>query len=148
MQKQIEVGAQVRAESAQLQVDMETRVGILEEKLQTATIQSKLLRDKTKHATAEANKEARRLHRLEDKVSQGDLTPAEGLQRLEEVRAKLPQVEGAQRRLLGLQMGASAELLLPPLSFESAVASESGNSWMPKVGDEVLVCINSNAAGE
>ena len=138
----------MREESAQLQVDIEARVGILEEKLQTATIQTKLLQDKTKHATVEANKEARQLHRLEDKVSQGDLMPAEGLQRLEEVRAKLPQVEDAQRRLLGLQMGASADPLLPLFSFARASASESANGWMPKVGDEVLVCINSNAAGE
>lgn len=140
VQKQIEIGTRMRQKSAQLQLGAETRVAELEDQLHAATAQAKELRRQAKSVTEDVNKEARKLQRLEDQVSRGHLTVPEAVEELKQVRDKLPEVKDAQRRLLGLQMGASAEVL--PLQQASDISSDSDAEygWIPRVGEEVLVC--------
>lgn len=145
MQKQIETGTRIQQKSVQLQLGAETRVAELEEQLHAVIAKANELRSQAKSVTEDANKEARKLQRVEDQASCGQLTELEAVEQLEQVRDKLPEVKDAQRRLLGLQMGASAETLPLQQASDNSSDSDSEHGWMPRVGEEVLVC-TSNAS--
>lgn len=143
MQKQIEVGQSQRVESAKLQRAAEEHVASLEAQLSAAETQAKALRSQAKSVTEDANKEARKLQRLEDKVSRGQLLASEAMAQLEQALDDLPEVQDAQRRLLGLRMGGSAELSRATEAGDAQAATQAigDDEWLPQPGEEVLVCI-------
>eukprot|EP00892_Ulva_mutabilis_P004836 jgi/Ulvmu1/2724/UM014_0181.1 len=145
---QIEVGQRQRVDSGNLQRAAEERVSTLEALLSTAELQARALYSQAKHVTEDATKEARKLQHLEDKVSRGQLVASEALKQLEQALSKLPAVEDAQRRLLGLRMGGSVEPLTASITEPRQESPTGGaESWIPQAGEEVLVMKMGGATG-
>ena len=143
VQKHITDGQKQRIEVAKLQRAAEKHVAHLEVQLSAAEAVAKDLRKQAKSVTEDASKEARTLQRMEDRISTGQLPVSEGVKAVRKILGDLSEVEDAQRRLLGLQMGGSVDSINPFATTVRSGSSESDNeqAWHPHAGEVVLVCM-------
>ena len=72
----------------------------------------------------------------------GRVPVEEAIKEVERVIESLPKVANAQQRLLGIQMGADVRALDGETrSVSSGEAAQQPDDWVPKVGEQVLVCL-------
>jgi hypothetical protein len=87
-------------------------------------------------ATAQAQNDAARIRGIEQDALKGKLPLDAAVAKLEALLLELPDVQVAQRRLLGLQMG--GEVLDTEDGAEALRHSSDDAAWLPATGEEVL----------